>query len=51
MLSRVFIAEEIDGAGDKGSGDSTLIDVESLMEAFLKMSLRCTFFVDKAFVT
>jgi hypothetical protein len=37
----VFLAEEIEGEGDKGSGDSTMTDVELLMEAFLKTSLRC----------
>jgi hypothetical protein len=41
----VFIAEEIDGAGGKGSGDSTTIVVESLMDTFLKMSLRYTRFI------
>jgi len=45
----VFIAEEIGGTGEKGSGDSTVIDVESHMEASLNMSLRYTSVIDKAF--
>jgi len=45
----MFITEEIEGTGDKGSGDSTVTDVESLMEASLKMSLRYTCFIDKRF--
>jgi hypothetical protein len=35
-----FIAED-DGVGDRGSCDTTMVDVQSLVEAFLNMSLRC----------
>jgi hypothetical protein len=34
VFSGVLVAEEADGAGDKGSGDSTAVDVQSLLEAF-----------------
>jgi hypothetical protein len=34
VFYRVFIAAEIEGAGGKGSVDSTMIDVESLMGGF-----------------
>jgi hypothetical protein len=37
--SGVFIAEEADGVGDKGSGNTTMVDIETLLEAFLNMSL------------
>jgi hypothetical protein len=33
--SEVFIAEEFDGVGHKGSGDTTTVDVEAVLEAFL----------------
>jgi hypothetical protein len=36
----VFIAAEIEGAGETGSVDCTIIDVEILKEAFLKIFLR-----------
>jgi len=48
VLSKVLIAEEIEGAGDKGSEVSTMIDVELLMETFLKMFLRC--FCERIFI-
>ena len=34
------IAEEVGGAGEKGSGDTTTVDIQILLEAFLSMSLR-----------
>jgi hypothetical protein len=45
----VFIAEEGDGVGDKGSGDSTTVDVQTLLEAFWNMSLRSDSYIDEAF--
>jgi len=30
----VFIAEHIDGIGHRGLGDTTLVEVQSLLEAF-----------------
>jgi hypothetical protein len=49
VFSGVFIAEEVDGAGDKGSGDTTTVDVQTLLEVFLNMSLRSTCFTDEHF--
>ena len=40
MFSGVFVAEEVDGIGDKGSEDTT-VDVQMLLEAFLNLSLKC----------
>jgi len=34
MLCGVLIAEEIDGVGHTGSGDSTLVDVKALGRLF-----------------
>ena len=44
----VFIAKEVDGVGDKGSGDTTTGVVQTL-EAFLNMSLRFACFIDEVF--
>jgi hypothetical protein len=30
----ICIAEEFDGVGDKGSGDTTIVDVQTFLEAF-----------------
>ena len=46
----VFIAEEPDGVGDKGSEDITLTGVLTLLEDFLNMSLRSACFTDEVFV-
>jgi hypothetical protein len=32
----VFVTEEFDGAEDRGSGDNTTVNVETLLEAFLE---------------
>ena len=32
MFSGVFIAQEVDGIRDKGSGDSMVVDVQTLLE-------------------
>jgi hypothetical protein len=45
----VYIAEEVDGVRDKVSGNTTTVDVQTLLEAFLNMSLRSAFFIDEAF--
>jgi hypothetical protein len=34
VFSGVFIAEEIDGMGGKGSGDTTTVDVQTLLETY-----------------
>ena len=44
----VFIAEEVDGLGDRGSGDTTTVDIQTLLEAVLNMSLRSAFFSGKS---
>jgi hypothetical protein len=36
----IFTAEEFDGVGDNGSGDTTIVDVQTLLEAFFNVSLR-----------
>jgi hypothetical protein len=40
VFSGVFKAEEVNGIGDTGSGDTTMVDVQTLLEAFVNMSLR-----------
>jgi hypothetical protein len=50
VFSVVFIAEDVDGVGDKGSGDTTVVNVETLLDAFLNMSLRSACFIDEAFL-
>jgi len=34
-FSGVFTVEDVGGAGDKGSGDTTMVDVQTPLEAFL----------------
>jgi len=48
-FSGVFIAEDIDGVGDKRSGDTTAIDVDTHLEGFLNVSLKSACFTDEAF--
>ena len=49
MFSGVFIAEEVDRAGDMVSGDTTVIDVQTRLEASFNMPLRLCLFIDEAF--
>jgi hypothetical protein len=49
-FSGVFTTEEVDGVGDKVSGDNTTVDVQTLLEAFSNMSLRSACFIDEAFL-
>jgi len=49
VLSGAFTAEGDDEVGDKGSGDTTMVHVQTLLEASLNMSLRCDCFTDKVF--
>jgi len=51
VISGVFTAEEVDGAGDKGSGYTTMFDVQTILEAFLKMSLICLFHLSLVKIT
>ena len=45
-MDQHFITQDVDRVEDKGSGDT--IDVKTLMDAFLNMSLRSCF-IDEAF--
>ena len=49
MFSGVFVVEDIDGVGDKRSGDTTAIDVDTHLEGFLNVSLKSASFTDEAF--
>jgi hypothetical protein len=44
LFSGVFTAEEFEEAGYKGSGDATLFDVLTFLQALLNLSLRSAFF-------
>jgi hypothetical protein len=46
VFSGVFMAEEVDGVGEKVSGDATTVDVRTLLEALFNMSLRSACFID-----
>jgi hypothetical protein len=45
----VFIAQEVDRVGHRGSGDAITVGVQTFLEAFLNMSLRYAHFTDEAF--
>jgi hypothetical protein len=49
VFSGVFTAQEGDEEGYKGSGDTTMVDVQTLLEAFLIMSLRFARFIGQPF--
>jgi len=46
LFSGVFRAEKVDEVGDKRPGDSTMVDVQTLLEAFLKMPLISASFTE-----
>jgi hypothetical protein len=46
MFSGVFIADEVYSVRDKGSGDTTMVDWQNYLEAFLNMFLRAACFTD-----
>jgi hypothetical protein len=48
MFYVVFIAEKVDSLGDRGSG-YTMINVQTLLEAILDMSLRYFLYIYEAF--
>ena len=50
IFSVLFIAEEVDGEGDKGSGDTIAIDVQTVLVGVLNMSLGPTPFSDEDFL-
>jgi hypothetical protein len=41
LFFEAFIVEEIDGIGDKGSGDATPLEAQTLLEAFEHVSEIC----------
>jgi hypothetical protein len=45
----VFVAGEADEVGSEGSGDSTTVDIQIFLEAFLSMFLRTASFSDEFF--
>ena len=47
-FSGMFIAKEVDGVGDKRSGNTT-VDAQALLEDFLELSLRSACFRNEAF--
>jgi hypothetical protein len=49
VFSGFFIAE-VDGVGDKESGDTAAVHVQTLLEAFFNMSQRSTCFIDETFI-
>jgi len=49
MFSEVFIFFKVNIVGHKRSGNTTTLDVQTLLEALLKMSVRSACFTDKAF--
>lgn len=51
MFPGVLIAEEVDRVGDKRSGDTTIVDLQIFMKAFLNMSIVSACFFDEAFFT
>jgi len=44
----VFIAEEADGVVDKGSGDTTMVNVQTFLLSFMNMCLKSGCFIDEA---
>ena len=49
MFSGVLRAEDIIGIRKSGSGDTTVVDEQTLLETFLNMSLRSACFNDIVF--
>jgi hypothetical protein len=47
MFSGISIAKEVDGVGDKWSGNTAMVRVQALLDAFLNMSLRSACFIDE----
>jgi hypothetical protein len=49
VFSGLFIVEEFDGVGDKVSGGASVADVQTLLVAFMNMSLRTSSFIEAFF--
>jgi hypothetical protein len=47
MFPGVLMAEEVDGVGDKWLQDTTTVDVQTLLEAFVIISLTSAHFIDQ----
>jgi len=45
VCSGVTTAVEVDGAGDKWSRDTTTVEMQTLLETVLSMSLRAAFLI------
>jgi hypothetical protein len=50
LFSEVKVAEENGEVGGKGSGDTTTVDIRTLLEAIVIMSLRSACCIDEAFL-
>jgi len=48
VFSGIFIPEELDRVGDKETGDTTMVDAQTLLGVFVNMSLRSACFTDEA---
>jgi hypothetical protein len=48
MFSGVFIVDEVDAVGDNGSGDTTTVDIKTILQDFLNMYLRSACFSHEA---
>jgi hypothetical protein len=48
LLCGVFIAEEDDGVGHKGSVENTMAGVQTFLEAVLNRFVRSAHFIDEA---
>jgi len=49
MFSEVFVFFKVNRVGDKRSGNTRTLYVQTLLEALLNMSVRSACFTDKAF--
>ena len=49
MFSGVFRVKEVDGVGDNRSGNTTMVNVRTLLEVFLNMYQRYACLTDKVF--
>ena len=45
-----YVAKGVDAVENKGSGNTTPVDLQALLEAFLNVSLRCACFSDETFL-
>jgi hypothetical protein len=49
LFSGVFVAEEVAEVGQRRSGDTIMIDVETHLESFLNLFLRFACVIDEVF--